>query len=92
MWCGRWGMYAGNWRVWLTSGSAPMDLQAVDLRRRMDSLSAGLATASGRAMRCAVYVRIDRRHRYSDRRMNWMPFASEMLAVGSECMWCREIK
>ena len=69
-----------------------MDLRPVDLRWRVDSSLAGLATASGRAMRCAVSVRTVRRHWYPDRRMNWIPSASETLAVGAECTRCLEIK
>ena len=92
VWCGRREIYAGNRRVWLTCGTATMDLQLVDLRRRVDSLSAESASASGRAMRCAVYVRSGRCHRYSGRRINWMPIASKTLAVEAECTRCLETK
>ena len=72
MWCGRREIYAGNRRVCLTCGVAPLDLQPVDLRRRADSSLAGPTPASGRATRSAVSVRTDRRHRYSGRRINWI--------------------
>ena len=62
MWCGGMEINAGNWRVRLTCGVAPLDLQPADLRQRVDSSLAGLATALGRAMGCAVSVRTDRRH------------------------------